>query len=372
MFEILKRWFQTYFSDPEAAILLIVILLFTIVILWFGNILAPILAGLVVAYLLEAVMSPLERYAKFPRWLALWIVFVLFIGLIVLALTALLPLLSKQLAGLVSEVPIMVGQFHGYLATLPQKYPDYIPTRIVQDLINNTSVNADKLSAIGQYAFSFSISSIPSIVNWLIYLFLVPLLALFFLKDKAELVAWCSARLGSRDRGLTIEVWHEMQHQLGNYVRGKVVEAVIVGIFTYVAFRVFNLNYAVLLAFFVGLSVIIPYVGMVVVTIPVAMVGLLQFGLSPMFAGMFVSYLIIQALDGNLLVPLLFAEAVNLHPVAIIAAVLFFGGIWGFWGLFFAIPLATLVKAVISGWYHHAQEYTALTKAKTRRKKAKA
>jgi putative permease len=61
-------------------------------------------------------------------------------------------------------------------------------------------------------------------------------------------------------------------------------------------------------------------------------------------------YGFIQFLDGNLLVPLLFSEVVNLHPVAIIVAVLFFGGIWGFWGVFFAIPLATLVKAVYNAW----------------------
>ena len=62
------------------------------------------------------------------------------------------------------------------------------------------------------------------------------------------------------------------------------------------------------------------------------------------------TYGIIQALDGNVLVPLLFSEAVNLHPVAIICAVLLFGGLWGFWGVFFAIPLATLFKAVINAW----------------------
>jgi putative permease len=62
------------------------------------------------------------------------------------------------------------------------------------------------------------------------------------------------------------------------------------------------------------------------------------------------AYGIIQALDGNVIVPLLFSEAVNLHPVVIIVAVIFFGGLWGFWGVFFAIPLATLVKAVINAW----------------------
>jgi putative permease len=63
-----------------------------------------------------------------------------------------------------------------------------------------------------------------------------------------------------------------------------------------------------------------------------------------------IAYAIIQTIDGVLLVPLLFSEAVNLHPVAIIVAILLFGGLWGFWGVFFAIPLATVVKAVINAW----------------------
>jgi len=63
-----------------------------------------------------------------------------------------------------------------------------------------------------------------------------------------------------------------------------------------------------------------------------------------------VIYGVIQFVDGNILVPLLFSEAVNLHPVAIITAILLFGGMWGLWGVFFAIPLATLIKAVINAW----------------------
>jgi len=62
------------------------------------------------------------------------------------------------------------------------------------------------------------------------------------------------------------------------------------------------------------------------------------------------AYAVIQLLDGNVLVPVLFSEVVSLYPVAIIIAVLVFGGIWGFWGVFFAIPLATLVNAVLRAW----------------------
>ena len=85
-------------------------------------------------------------------------------------------------------------------------------------------------------------------------------------------------------------------------------------------------------------------------TIPIALIGLFQWALVQQFTILMIAYFFIQALDGNVLVPLLFSEAVNLHPVAIIIAVLVFGGFWGFWGVFFAIPLATLLKAVMNAW----------------------
>lgn len=141
-----------------------------------------------------------------------------------------------------------------------------------------------------------------------------------------------------------------MDQQVSNYARGKVVEVLIVGVVSYLAFTWLNLNYTALLALLVGLSVIIPYVGATLVTLPVVAVGFFQFGLTSEFYYVVGVYLAIQALDGNVLVPLLFSEAVNLHPVAIIVAILFFGGVWGLWGVFFAIPLATLIKAIINAW----------------------
>ena len=128
------------------------------------------------------------------------------------------------------------------------------------------------------------------------------------------------------------------------------LEISIVGGVTYVAFAWLGLNYAVLMATLVGLSVVIPYIGAALVTIPVAAIGLFQFGWEGEFFWLMASYGIIQALDGNVLVPLLFSEVVNLHPVVIIISVLLFGGLWGLWGVFFAIPLATLLKAVFSAW----------------------
>ena len=124
----------------------------------------------------------------------------------------------------------------------------------------------------------------------------------------------------------------------------------IVFVVNVIIFQVMNLPYAVILAFFSGVSVLIPYIGVLMVSIPVALIAYFEFGLAPDFAYLMVAYGIVMVLDGNVLVPLLFSEVTNLHPIAIIAAVLIFGGIWGVLGVFFSIPLATVVQAILSAW----------------------
>ena len=131
----------------------------------------------------------------------------------------------------------------------------------------------------------------------------------------------------------------------------------IVWVVTYILFTFMDLNYSLLLSFLVGLSVIIPYVGAIAVTVPIALIGFFQWGLTAKLGTLLVAYQVIQILDGNVLVPLLFSEVVNLHPLAIIAAVLFFGGLFGLWGVFFAIPLATLVQAVLNAWPKALEEH---------------
>ncbi|TMO92900.1 AI-2E family transporter, partial [Pseudoalteromonas sp. S3178] len=97
------------------------------------------------------------------------------------------------------------------------------------------------------------------------------------------------------------------------YIRGKVFEIVIIGSVTFIAFYILDLRYAALLGALVGLSVLIPFIGAALVTIPVAAVALFQFGIDTQFWTVLMVYGVIQALDGNVLVPLLFSEAVDLN-----------------------------------------------------------
>ena len=141
-----------------------------------------------------------------------------------------------------------------------------------------------------------------------------------------------------------------MDIQLGNYVRGKFWEILVVTAACTPVFGVMGLKYAVLLAILIGLSVLVPYIGAAVVTVPVLLIAYAQWGWTNEFFYLMLAYGIVQGLDGVVLVPLLFSEVVNLHPIQIIVSILLFGGLWGFWGVFFAIPLATLVSATFKAW----------------------
>lgn len=345
MLEVLKRWYQTRFSDPDA-VTLFLLLVFCFTIIWlFGDLLAPLLVALVMAYLLEWPVARLQKVGL-SRTLATSVILILFIAVAVASLLGLIPTLVSQGINLAKEAPAMLTHAQDYVRTLPDKYPELIDVSLVETVIDNIR---QRILSGGEHLVSASLSSLVNVVAIMIYLILVPLMVFFMLKDKRVLIG-SLRRFLPRNRTLVNRVWVEMNNQIINYIRGKVIEILIVGIATYVPFALMGLRYSVLLAVAVGFSVLIPYIGAAVVTVPVAMVALFQWGLTPEFAWLMVAYLVIQALDGNLLVPVLFSEAVNLHPVAIIIAVLVFGGLWGFWGVFFAIPLATLVKAVINAW----------------------
>ncbi len=348
MIEFVSDWYQRHFSHPQAVLLVVFLVASFVLVFFFGDMLAPVLAALVIAYLLEGSVAYLESRGL-SRIVAVLIVFTVFVTVLAFLVIGLAPIVSRQLSNFVQDLPRMVSQGRELLLRLPETYPDFVTAAQIDELINTIR---NGVSELGQSALTLSIASIPVMITVLVYLILGPVLVFFFLKDKDKLAAWLSSYL-PRDRKVLVEVWHDVDDQIGNYVRGKVYEIFIVGSITYSSFALLGLSYAPLLAVLVGLSVIIPYIGAAVITVPVAVAGYIEFGWGPDFIWIMVAYGVIQALDGNLLVPLLFSDVVNLHPIAIIIAVLVFGGLWGFWGVFFAIPLATLVKSLLEAWPSH-------------------
>jgi putative permease len=342
---LLTSWFKRTFADPQVVILGIVLVIGFAVVLGLGRMLTPVFASIVIAYLLEAVVAQSERLGL-PRLASVVLVFLLFLAGGFFLLFGLVPMLTRQLTQLVQQIPAYISRGQDVLLQLPERYPQMVSEEQVQQLIASVGTEA---GSAGQQLLTWSLGSVGNIVGLLVLIVLIPVLVFFLLKDKRMLIDWFKAYLPT-DRHLVSSVWADVEAQIANYVRGKAGEIVIVGAVSYITFIALGLDYAALLATMVGFSVLIPYIGAAVITVPIAFVAYFQWGWGWNFGQVMIAYAIIQALDGNVLVPLLFSEALNLHPVAIIVAILVFGGLWGFWGIFFAIPLATLVQAVLKAW----------------------
>ncbi|MDP7591888.1 MAG: AI-2E family transporter [Litorilituus sp.] len=353
MIKQFNDWYTRKFSDPHAVALVFILVFSFLFLALFSHLLMPVLVALAIAFLLDLPVNKL-MHLNLSRTSATAVIVSSFIGFALVAGLGLMPIIWQQSSNLLQEIPHMVTEGQKYLLTLPEKYPDIIQASQIETFI---SAIKEKIVEWGQLVLTASLNSISDLVALMVYLILVPLMVFFFLKDKHDLFVGFSRYL-PKERRMAVQVGAEMNQQILNYIRGKVIEILIVGSITTVTFICLDLRYAVLLGVIVGLSVLVPYVGATVATLPVFLVALFQWGFSNELGYVMLAYGIIQALDGNVLVPLLFSEAVNLHPVTIIVAVILFGGLWGFWGVFFAIPLATLVKAVINAWSSSQTELT--------------
>ncbi len=341
----LKDWFRRVLPNSQALALAIMLIVGFSLIYLLSDLLLPVFASIVVAYLLEGIIANAEK-RKIPRLPAVLIVYLGFLAGLVYLLFILLPMIYDQGIQFLQHIPAMLNSAQEQIMRLPELYPQLISENKIKGLLFTMQ---DSLLKYSQDLVTVSAASVVGLLTAMIYLVLVPMLVFFLLKDKDDLLAWFAQYL-PRDRVLSLHVWQEVDVQIGNYVRGKFVEILILWLASYITFSAMDLKYAMLLAVFMGLQVIIPYVGATLVTFPVLGAAYFQWGMNDEFIYVLVAYAVIQTIDGAVLVPLLFSEAVNLHPIAIIVAILFFGGMWGFWGVFFAIPLATLVKAVLNAW----------------------
>jgi len=341
----ISDWFRRNFSDPATVALFFTVLFMLLFLEFFGHFFMPVLISIVLTYLLLSVVRLLER-CRFPHFLAVLVVFSVFIGLVIFAIVWILPIVVRQLQNLANELPTAFSQGHQWMTTLMQKYPVIFADPHFQQSILFLQ---NEMSNVGQLALKHVWILIPNLITVVLYFILVPLLLFFFLKDSHKIVHWFTKFL-PKNRSLVMNVWQDVNQKIGCYVRGRVIEVLIVGSMSSIAFALLGMEYAMLMGMLVGLSVIIPYIGVVLVTIPIFIIALMQWGIAPHFLYLMITYAVIILIDANVIIPLLFSETMDLHPVVIILSVLVFGGIWGFWGVFFAIPLATVGDVILRNW----------------------
>lgn len=181
-----------------------------------------------------------------------------------------------------------------------------------------------------------------------VYFLIVPIFAFFMLKDKDRLLNLIGHYCSAYDE--VAAFWKEINRLISKYLIGNIIHIFIVAIINGIFLGIMGLNYTLLFAIGIGLSVLVPYVGIVIITIPLIGVGLMQFGLSSDMLILLSVYVVLQIVDAYVITPMLFSEALKIDTFSILVSVFLFGGIWGFWGIVLAIPLAVFIKTVVTMW----------------------
>jgi putative permease len=329
MIEHLSNIFKKVFNNEETVTFALIIIVALVVFSFFASVLTPFIISIIVAYLLVGLQKKIQTF-NISAGMAGILAFAIFIIIGAAMFTWLIPLIYVQLQSFVLDIPRLFNEFLNFVSTMPTTFPELVDSDQISIFFQAVS---SELSSITQNIVKSSIAGIQSAITVLIFVILFPILVYFFLFDRKNIIEGFLKVLPGDRVMLT-----------------KVFEIFIVGVAAAILFASFGLNYSALLAVLVGISVLIPYVGAFAVTIPLVIIGLLQFGLGTEFYLLIGLYLLLQFLDGYLLVPIIFSEAVELHPIVIILAVFIFGSLFGFWGVFFSIPLATFIKAVWNAW----------------------
>jgi len=187
MLDVIKDWYRRNFTDPQAVILVLLLLVGFGLIWLVGDIMAPVLVALVLAYLLEGVVGMLVRLGV-NRTLGAVFVLVIFLAISFIVFFGLVPILSKQVTEVVTALPDMIAKGQEQLLRLPELYPDVFTIEQIKGLIANVRA---EVGQAGQQILSFSIARLRTFITIVIYAVLVPLMVFFVLKDKHQLIRCC-------------------------------------------------------------------------------------------------------------------------------------------------------------------------------------
>lgn len=347
-----KRLGETIFYDDGAVFVVLLFAFFALAFATVGDVLLPVVIAAVLSYVMLGVQGLISRWT--PPIASFVVAYTLFLGFMLGVGLWLIPELVAQVVRLAGEVPELTRTM---LVTVRSEIEAFDLPGAEQFTSNISLEILDLANEYGRGLAASTPTLAQSILTWLLYYVLVPVMVFFFMKDRDRISIYIYNLLPG-DKGLATSIWRQMDGQMANYIRGKALEVAIVTLMAWALFASVGLQFGLLLAIATGLSVIVPVVGAFVVTIPVAVLALLQFGTESTTWILISLYLILQFIDGYVIVPLIFSASMKLHPLVVITSVLFFGGVWGFWGAFLAIPLATLIKLVIENWpgFQHSED----------------
>ncbi|MHC5229787.1 AI-2E family transporter [Enterococcus sp. LJL99] len=303
----------------------------------------PLLIAGFLYYMFEPVVLFLEKRGL-PRLVGFLLSFIILVVLVLVVVMNIIPQLVNQFVELSQSLPDYVEKLSDWVTDLGKL--DTLKGIDIQAELDKANIT---ISNIINFAFVSVTNSVSKIVSMLmrffILLFTVPFILFFMFKDGHKFLDALSQFFPKNIRKELRQTVREMNQTLSAYISSTVLDALIIGVLSFIAMTIFKQPYGLLLAVFCGATNIIPYVGPFIGAIPAILVGLFVSPWQALY--MALSILVIQQLDGNLIKPLLMGKSLNIHPLTIILVLIAAGSVGGIIGMLICIPVYAVIKTLI-------------------------
>ena len=302
----------------------------------------PFILAIVLVYLLNPLVDRMEKRGS-SRVAS---IFILYLGVIIVVTSLLMygvPRMVNQLEELVESIPAYTDQVEGMVTQVQQRFADSaMPPGIQQIVDERIQWVESKLLEVVRKVMDLLLGLLGN----LFHIILAPVLAFYIMKDLAPLKKWFFSLPPRECADDIARLCKEINHVFTSFIRGHLIVVVIVGVLTSLAFLLLGLEFAVMLGIIAGLTELIPYFGPFIGAVPALAIALLQ---SKWLAiKVLVAVFVIQQLEGNIISPKILGNSLGLHPLAIIAALLAGGHLFGIVGMLLAVPMAAIAKILIS------------------------
>ncbi len=315
------------------------------------NLLISCVLAFVVYYLLSPFVYLCERRG-INRTLAIFTIYALNTVLVVALFSIFVPMLIDQLALLEKELPDLQVGVLNLVSKVENKIQKvfHFDSPLFRDNLRSWMINQTS-----EYT-----SLIPKWVSdSLTIFFLTPFLAFFMLRDGSQIKRQMLELIPNRFFETSLKLLYEMNDQVGSFIRARLAEALIVGLVTWIGLIIIGFPYAPLLALFAAITNLIPYIGPVFGAIPAFIILFVNsdiiFGsMSANILAVSIVYLSAHILDAVVIIPVVVAKIVDLHPVTVIVVIILGAQLLGVLGMIISIPVASLLKLLFTTFYHQS------------------
>lgn len=291
---------------------------------------------------------------KFPRPAAIALVYFLITGLLTILVILIVPVLQRDLTLLANNIPEKIQEFHQLIDRLGESH-------LIGPLLELEPFNPDEIinrisgvisNALTQLATSYRVV-LDFTAGILMTIVIIPFLLYHMLKEKGEgSIPALVERHAPRDQIKDINrARAEMNRMLASYVQGLGILCLVVGALAFIGFLIIGLEYALILALFIMITNVVPFLGPFIGAIPAVIIGLME---SPwMMLQVLIVIIVVQQIETLLISPQIMGRKLSLSPLTIILIVLVAGRLGGLLGIILGVPIFTMLKIVVAYIYEY-------------------